>query len=83
MSDTPDLSEFFKLSRPKRKPCAVGYALSQLKKEPREQLVAALATDNGIITAAAIQQWITARGHTATASSIVSHRRHTCSCSDA
>lgn len=79
---SPDLTEFFKLSRPKKKPCAIGYALSQLEKKEADQLVAALSTDQGIITASAIQQWSAARGHTVTTSSIVSHRKGMCSCND-
>lgn len=78
----PNLSEFFKLSRPKKKPCSVGYALGQLDDVEREQLTAALATDNGIITAAAIQQWLAVRDHTTTASAVTSHRKRVCSCVD-
>lgn len=79
----PNLSEFFKLSRPRRKPCSVGFALGQLDDVEREQLIAALATDNGIITAAAIQQWLGHRDHTTTASAVTSHRKRVCSCDDA
>lgn len=80
---SPDLSEFFRYSRPKKKPCAVGFALSQVNEKERAQLLAALATDQGIITAGAVQEWLAKRDHTATASAIVNHRKRICSCHDA
>lgn len=78
----PDLSEFFKLSKPKRKPCAIGFALSTKAIEGAEvdQLNAALATDQGIITASAIQQWLASRGVDVNVNVVSSHRRRTCSC---
>lgn len=81
-TNKPDLSEFFKYSRPKKKPCAVGYAITQLTSEEQSQLAAACAQDNGIITSGAIQQWLSARKHEVTVSAIVSHRKGVCSCGD-
>lgn len=80
-----DLAEFHKLSKPKRKPCRIAIALETLgpKSEPAQQLTAALATDNGIITGAAIEAWCKARDLDVSQSSVTSHRRGKCSCSDA
>lgn len=82
MSTGPDLSEFFRLSKPKRKPCLVGFALTQLKKPERDQLEAALATDKGIITAAAVESWLRSRGHSTNIPAITSHRQERCTCYD-
>jgi hypothetical protein len=78
----PDLSEFYRLSRPKKPPCRVGFALSQLTRTEAKQARAAIDTDAGIITNSAIQQWLASKGHEATVSSIVSHRKNTCTCAD-
>lgn len=80
---TVDLSEFYKLSRPKKKPCQIGYVLSQLRGEAQTQFEAALATDGGIITAAAIIAWLEARKHSVNVPAITSHRKGRCSCYDA
>lgn len=80
MTATPDLSEFFRLSRPKRKPCSIGHALSQLKDDERSKLQAALDTDQGIITNAAIEGWLAARKLQTTVSAVVTHRKGRCSC---
>jgi hypothetical protein len=82
MASKPDLSEFFKYSRPKRKPCAVGYALEQLGEHELAQLQAALNHDAGIITNAAVVQWLSARKHAATVSAVVNHRKGVCACAD-
>jgi hypothetical protein len=82
MASKPDLSEFFKYSRPKRKPCCVGYALEQLDEPQQTQLQAALSHDAGIITNAAVVQWLAARKHTATVSAVVNHRKGVCACAD-
>lgn len=79
----PDLSEFFKLSRPKRKPCSIGFALSQLKPADREQLQAALDTDQGIITNAAVEGWLKGRDLITTVSAVVNHRKGRCTCAEA
>lgn len=78
----PDLSEFFKLSKPKRKPCAVGFAVEQLKPAERTQLAAAFEVGSGYITNAAISEWLAKRDQQANVSAIVSHRKGTCSCND-
>ena len=82
MSDV-DLSEFFRLSRPRKKPCAVGYAASQVKAPERAKLDAACATDAGIITNAAVTEWLATRGQVVSVSAVVAHRKRTCSCGDA
>lgn len=76
----PDLSEFYRLSRPKKKPCQIGFALEKLKPLEREQLTAALALDVGIITAAAIVDWLKPRGHDVTFAKVTNHRKGSCSC---
>lgn len=76
----PDLSEFYRLSKPKKPPCQIGFVLGELGDTEREQLKAALALDVGIITAAAIVEWLKARGHDTTFAKITNHRRGACSC---
>lgn len=78
----PDLSEFYKLSKPRRKPCAIGHVKTLLPKREAEQLDAALALDKGIITGAAIREWLKARDHILNDAVISSHRRGVCSCHD-
>lgn len=80
MATTPDLTEFFKLSKPKRKPCVIGFVLTQLDDAEATQLNAALDTDKGIITASAIRQWLAARKHDASISGIANHRNGGCTC---
>lgn len=77
---SPDLSEFFKLSRPKSKPCPVAFAITQLSADEQAQLEAALGHDVGIITNAAIRDWFKARGHVLTDAAVGVHRRGTCAC---
>ena len=79
MTDT-DLSEFFKYSRPKKRPCQVGFVLDQLKPKERDQLVAACSHDKNVITGAAIREWLKARGFQINDAAISSHRRGVCSC---
>lgn len=79
---TPDLSEFYRLSQPKRKPCQLRFILEQLPVDERAQLKTALATDVGIITAAAVVQWLGARGHEVTFAKVTSHRNRKCDCDD-
>lgn len=78
-----DLSEFVKLSKPKRRPCAIATALTQLKPAAAAELKAAVALDQGIITNAAIEQWLGARGIQTTSQAVSSHRKATCTCHDA
>lgn len=75
-----DLSEFYKLSRPKKPPCRIGFALEQFDGGERVQLEAALGSDVGIITNSAIQQWLAARQQEVSISALVSHRKGTCTC---
>jgi hypothetical protein len=75
-----DLSEFYRLSKPKRKPCSIGFALEQLEAKEKEKLETALAIDQGIITNAAIEGWLKARGLLSTVSAVVNHRKGRCTC---
>lgn len=82
MSVKPDLSEFYKLSKPKRPPCQVAHALEQLDPGERVQLEAALNQDPGLITNAAIQLWLGSRKHDISVNRVVSHRKRNCTCGD-
>jgi len=83
MATKPDLSEFFKLSRPKRPPCQIGHALAALKDAAeRDALEAACKTDPGIITNSAIRDWLLVRKHDVSVNRIVSHRKGSCTCND-
>jgi hypothetical protein len=82
MSEQVDLSEFFKLARPKKPPCQVGFFGGQLKPGEKAQLDAALGTDKGIINAGAIREWFHIRGHEVTIMAVVNHRQGTCTCHD-
>lgn len=82
---SPDLTEFFRLSKPRRPPCQVALILSRditpkLNSEQVAQLQAALATDKGVITGSAIQQWLADRGHDISVNRISNHRRGVCNC---
>lgn len=79
-SPEPDLTEFFKLARPGKKLCQVGYVLKMLDEAEAEQLRAACAADSGIINAGAIQKWLANRGHKVSIPGITSHRNDTCTC---
>jgi hypothetical protein len=81
---TPDLTEFFKYSRPKKPPCKVGVALGKLRGDTKTQLIAALATDNSIITNKAVITWIEKRVKDLqiNTSNITSHRAKRCTCYD-
>lgn len=84
----PDLSEFYRLSKPKRLPCQIGLILAgevtpELKPAEREKLDAALSTDAGIITASAIVQWLAASGHETNTNRVSNHRRKVCTCAEA
>jgi hypothetical protein len=80
MAAKPDLSEFFKYSRPKKPPCKIGFSREQLGEEERAQLDAALNHDQGVITNTAIEQWLAARKQAVTVSAVVAHRKGRCSC---
>lgn len=78
----PDLSEFFRLAKPKRPPCAIGFVLDQLGEPEAGQLKAACEVDAGIINAGAIVKWLRIRGHEISQQRVVNHRRGTCTCYD-
>ena len=81
---TPDLTEFYKYSRPKKPPCKVGIALTKLRGEAKSQLIAALAADSGVITGGAIVTWLEKRvkelefNH----NNVTAHRKKKCTCYD-
>lgn len=81
----PDLSAFYRLSKPKSPPCQVGLILSgeitpTLKPVEVEQLKGALDTDGGIITATAIVTWLAEHGHSTNTNRVSNHRRKACNC---
>ena len=87
-NEKPDLSEFYKLSKPKKPPCQIGLILSgeitpELSAPERKQLDAALETDSGIITATAIVGWLAARDHETNTNRVSNHRRGACTCGNA
>lgn len=77
-----DLSEFYKLSRPKRPPCRVGFILGELAPDERAKLAAALATDKGIINTGAIREWLKLRKQEVSVPALTTHRQQTCTCYD-
>lgn len=85
MSDAPDLTEFYKYSRPSKPPCKLGIVLStgsKLKTAERTQLAAALKADGNVITAKAIITWLEKRnvGIDFHNTNITSHRQGRCTC---
>lgn len=90
MSDqpAPDLTEFYRYSKPKKPPCKIGMVLEALgRSKEKPALVAALATDNAVITGAAIIEWIGKRaerlgiqGLDISNNSVRSHRERKCTC---
>lgn len=78
----PDLSEFFKHSRPKKPPCKIGFLIDQQELSPEEveQLQAACDQDKGLITGGAIQKWLAERGHDTSIPAITAHRTKVCTC---
>jgi hypothetical protein len=79
---TVDLSEFEKLSRPKKPLCRVGAALVALPDEEAVLLRAALEEDQRILTGSAIVTWLARRGLDANQQSVGAHRRGCCTCAD-
>lgn len=81
----PDLSEFYKLSKPKKPPCQVGLILKgdvtpKLNAEEKTQLEGALAADKNVITGSAVATWLKERGHETSTNRISNHRRGVCDC---
>lgn len=79
-----DLTEFFKLSRPKSPPCKLASVLAQLNKAQREQWEAACAADVNVITNQALALWLErkVKGHTVNWQNCLAHRSRKCSCHD-
>jgi hypothetical protein len=85
MAETgPDLTEFYKYSRPKRPPCRVGHVLTQLKPADRKAVEAAFDQDKNLITGQAILTWFESREikDFNSAAALQGHRKHTCTCYD-
>jgi hypothetical protein len=78
-----DLSEFEALSKPRKPPCAVCKVLEgrspAVSGEDLESLKAALATEQNVITNAAIAKWLAVRGHQVHSQRVLSHRKGLCS----
>lgn len=70
-----DLSEFYRLSRPKKPPCKVGFARSQLDVEEGKKFDAALNVEDGIITNKALVEWLELHGHDVNVQQMIAHRR--------
>lgn len=85
MTAKVDLSEFYKLSKPKSPPCQIGLVLKgevtpALNSEELKQLEAALDSNSGVITATAIVKWLADRGHETNTNRVSGHRRKVCNC---
>lgn len=85
MAPQPDLTEFYKLSKPRKPPCQLrlileGEITPKLSADEGDQLRAACEADRGIITSAAIQAWLAAKGHEINVNRISNHRRGVCDC---
>lgn len=80
LTKTPDLSEFVKLSHPKKPPCRVGAVLAVLEREESERLAAACEAID-VVSPGAISEWLHQRDHQVSTSAVVSHRRGLCTCS--
>lgn len=78
--ESPDLSEFLALSKPKKPRCRVAVVLGELQAPENEKLEAALATDQGVIPNVAVSKWLEARGHDVGWQNVLSHRAGRCSC---
>jgi hypothetical protein len=77
---TPDLTEFYKLARPKKPPCQIGHIKTLLPKKEAGELQAACEVDKGIINTGAIREWLAARDHEVSVAAITNHRQSNCSC---
>lgn len=81
MAGGPDLSEFIRLSKPKKQlTCQVAEVIDKMSPAESKQLVSALGHDHGVITNKAIQLWLEARGHSIIWQRILVHRKHECVC---
>lgn len=77
-----DLTEFFKLSRPKSPPCKLGPVLAQLSEEEHEQYGAAEQADSNVITNQALALWLErhVEGHNVNWQNCLAHRTRKCGC---
>jgi len=77
-----DLSEFFKLSRPRTPPCRLGPVLAELSPEEMTQWEAALEADANVITNQALAMWLDrhVKDHTVNWQNCLSHRSKKCTC---
>jgi hypothetical protein len=75
-----DLSEFEKLSKPRRPPCALGALEGRLSDKDLAAFQGALAADPGHITNAAIAKWLASRNVDVHAQRVLSHRSGACNC---
>lgn len=77
---TPDLREYYQMSKPKKSACKLGYVLSQLEGQERANLDAALR--DPMVTATGIVDVIAKKvpGFELTVPAITSHKRGTCTC---
>lgn len=74
-----DLSEFVKLSHPRKPPCRIGATAAVLEAKESAQLLAACDAAE-VVSPGAISEWLHLRGHEVSTSAVVSHRRGSCSC---
>lgn len=83
-TDVRLLAEFMKYSRPKKKPCPIGFAVDSggVAADEHAALAAACATDPGVIPSGAISTWLEKRGVTVSIPAVTAHRRGTCTCGD-
>lgn len=77
-----DLTEFFKLSRPKSPPCKLGPVLAELPDEDRARFDAACETDVNVITNQALALWLDrhVKGQSVNWQNCSHHRTRKCSC---
>ena len=84
-TEGPNLSEFYKLSSPKKPPCQIRLILdgqlgTGLKPDEVVQLAAACQADKNIVTGSAIVEWLKARGIETNVNRVSNHRRGVCDC---
>lgn len=77
-----DLTEFERLSAPKKKPCPVPDAIAGLKRKDATDVKGALERPAVAITNTAISKWFEIRGVAIGHATIRSHRCGSCTCAD-
>lgn len=85
MPPEPDLTEFYKLSRPRRRPCPVKPALEALTPEQVAQFDAACKVDPGVITPIAVEKWLASKAGDrwiGNWQNVQAHRYGKCTCND-